>query len=294
MKKQPIRFLTPYQPANKLHIRVCRIWVTKSIGDNPQAISLDCVFVDKDGDVVHRTMNGRDIQFFLDHLTVDNAYEISKFRVVHNKRSSKVFPHAAMIELNRKITIFPVHNTSQELPRHWFNLIELNQLHRRIDNDVELTDVFGCLTAVQLTEKITIQNTRVAKKRNFNRQNIRDKTVRITLWVETATGFENSGIQATLPPVYGTIISKSGRANIDVTAYSKIFGAAGIAVLILAVGILVWDIYSADNPLQTAARDAVTTAAAIGGAMIGEVVGVALASMVTGNALLVLMAGITS
>ncbi|XP_068312060.1 replication protein A 70 kDa DNA-binding subunit B-like [Pyrus communis] len=85
---------------------------------------------------------------------------------------------------------------------HWFNLIELNQLHQRIDNDVELTDVFGCLTAVQPTEEITIQNTRVAKKRNLNLQNIRDETVRITLWGETATGFETSGIQALLPPVF--------------------------------------------------------------------------------------------
>ncbi|KAB2623518.1 hypothetical protein D8674_038810 [Pyrus ussuriensis x Pyrus communis] len=109
-------------------------------------------------------------------------------------RSSKVVPHAAIIELNRK--------TSQELPMHWFNLIELNQLHQRIDNDVELTDVFGCLTAVQPTEEITIQNTRVAKKRNLNLQNIRDETVRITLWGETATGFETSGIQALLPPVF--------------------------------------------------------------------------------------------
>ncbi|KAB2595754.1 hypothetical protein D8674_031204 [Pyrus ussuriensis x Pyrus communis] len=53
-------------------------------------------------------------------------------------KSSKVVPHAAIIELNRKTTIVPIHKTSQELPMHWFNLIELNQLHQRIDNDVEL------------------------------------------------------------------------------------------------------------------------------------------------------------
>lgn len=47
MEQQPIHFLTPYQPANKLQIKVCRMWTTKSIEDNPQPISLDCVFVDK-------------------------------------------------------------------------------------------------------------------------------------------------------------------------------------------------------------------------------------------------------
>ncbi|RXH71091.1 hypothetical protein DVH24_015713 [Malus domestica] len=60
-------------------------------------------------------MNARDIQFFLDHLRVGNAYEISKFHVVHNRTSSKV------------------------VPKQWFNLIDFDQLRRRINNDVELT-----------------------------------------------------------------------------------------------------------------------------------------------------------
>ncbi|RXI00097.1 hypothetical protein DVH24_030587 [Malus domestica] len=144
---------------------------------------------------------------FLDHLSVGNAYEINKFRVVHNRRSSKVILHAAMIELNKNITIVPIHKTSQELPMHWFNLIELDQLYQRINNDVELTDVFGCLTAVQPTEEITIQKTRVAKKRNLSLKNIKDESVRITLWGEIATNFENSGIQSLLPPVFVALTS---------------------------------------------------------------------------------------
>ncbi|RXH92678.1 hypothetical protein DVH24_033574 [Malus domestica] len=89
-----------------------------------------------------------------------------------------------MIELNRKTTIVPVQKTSQEVLMHWFNLIELNQLHRRIDNDVELTvDVFGCLMAMQPTEEITIQNTRVAKNRNLNLQNNRFKHMRSPLQI---------------------------------------------------------------------------------------------------------------
>ncbi|KAM1717207.1 hypothetical protein COP2_025340 [Malus domestica] len=72
-----------------------------------------------------------------------------------------------------------------------------------------------------------------------------------------------------------------------------LLGAAGIAVLIFSAGI-VWEIFSANNSLQTVARDAVTITTSIGGAMIREVVGVALVSMLTDNGLLVLKAGITA
>ncbi|CAN6556225.1 unnamed protein product [Malus baccata var. baccata] len=154
------------------------------------------------GDAVHATINSRDMHYFFNHLRVGEAYEINKFRVVHNRTSSKVVPHATIIELNSKTTIVPIDKTSQEIPMHWFNLIELEQLYERIDRDVELTDIFGCLTAVQPIEEITIQRTRIAKKRNLNLQNIRGEIVRITLWGETATNFEDSGIQSLLLPVF--------------------------------------------------------------------------------------------
>ncbi|TQD80552.1 hypothetical protein C1H46_033885 [Malus baccata] len=207
MELMPIRLLMPYQPGSKLEIRVCRMWVTKSIGENPQPTSLDCVIVDKQGDAIHVTTNARDIQYFLNHLRVGDAYEINKYRVVHNRASNKVIPHAAIIELNQKTTIVPVLKTTEEIPMQWFNLIELEQLHERIDRDVELTDIFGCLTAVQPIEELTIQRTRITKKRNLNLENIRGETVRVTLWGETATNFEDSGYQSLPPPIFIALTS---------------------------------------------------------------------------------------
>ncbi|RXH93365.1 hypothetical protein DVH24_013941 [Malus domestica] len=84
-------------------------------------------------------MNARDIQFFKEHLKVGEAYEINKFRVIHNRTSSKIVPHAAILELNRKTVIVPINKTSQDIPMQWFDCIKFEQLHNKIDTDVELT-----------------------------------------------------------------------------------------------------------------------------------------------------------
>lgn len=89
--------------------------------------------------------------FFFEHLRVDDAYEINKFRIVHNKASDKVVPHPAVVELNKKTAIIPINKTKQEISKQWFNLIELDQLHKRIDNDAKLTGnkfSFKCCTKI--------------------------------------------------------------------------------------------------------------------------------------------------
>ncbi|KAB2630894.1 replication protein A 70 kDa DNA-binding subunit B-like [Pyrus ussuriensis x Pyrus communis] len=108
----------------------------------------------------------------------------------HERSRHLIFfgPSKCLQCIRRKPLLF-LFTKQVKLPMHWFNLIELDQLHWRINNDVELT-------------VITIQSTRVANKRNLNLQNIRDKIVRITLWGETATSYENSGIQSLLPPIF--------------------------------------------------------------------------------------------
>ncbi|XP_048436507.1 cysteine-rich receptor-like protein kinase 29 [Pyrus x bretschneideri] len=148
-----------------------KMWVTKTIGDDPQPQSLDCVFVDK-----------------------------------HVASIASVVPHPAVVELNKKTAIVPIDKTNQEIPKQWFN-IDLDQLYKRINNDAHLTNVFGCLTAMQPTEDVTVKNSRIANKRNLNLQNIMGETVRITLWGEAATSFEDSGMQSLLPPIFIALTS---------------------------------------------------------------------------------------
>ncbi|CAN6689440.1 unnamed protein product [Malus baccata var. baccata] len=60
---------------------------------------------------------------------------------------------------------------------------------------------------MQPAEEVTVQNARIAKKRNFILQNFRGEKIRITLWGEVATSFEDSKIQSVLSPVFVALTS---------------------------------------------------------------------------------------
>ncbi|CAN6573781.1 unnamed protein product [Malus baccata var. baccata] len=68
--------------------------------------------------------------------------------------------------------------------------------------------------------------------------------------------------------LYGTMVSKSRRANIAATAHPMDYGAVGKAVLDFGLGVLIW-VLPADNPLQTAARNTLSNVASDGIAGIG-------------------------
>ncbi|TQD70903.1 hypothetical protein C1H46_043562 [Malus baccata] len=112
-----------------------------------------------------------------------------------------------MVELNKNTTIVPVEKPNQLIPMHWFNLVDSEELHKKVDRDVNLTDVFGCLMALQPIEEITVQNIRVEKKRDLKLQNIRGEQVTITLWAETTTSFQEDALQSLSPPVFIVLTS---------------------------------------------------------------------------------------
>ncbi|TQD89336.1 hypothetical protein C1H46_025102 [Malus baccata] len=112
-----------------------------------------------------------------------------------------------MVELNKNTTIVPVEKPNQLIPMHWYNLIEFDELHKRVDRDVNLTDVFGCLMALQPIEEIIVQNIRVEKKRDLKLQNTRGEEVTVTLWAETATSFQDNALQSLSSPVFIVLTS---------------------------------------------------------------------------------------
>ncbi|GAV86347.1 hypothetical protein CFOL_v3_29778 [Cephalotus follicularis] len=82
--------------------------------------------------------------------------------------------------------------------------------------------------------------------------------------------------------VYEKVMDISGEEKLVSNAISKIFGAAGIAVLLFAAGMMVWDIYTSDHPIRTATHDGVVAAASFAGAWAGEFIGTVVATELVG------------
>ncbi|XP_075522021.1 uncharacterized protein LOC142555180 [Primulina tabacum] len=96
--------------------------------------------------------------------------------------------------------------------------------------------------------------------------------------------------------VYAAIIEASGRLSVllgeqgkgDIVTASSItyrvkksnHGSA--AMFLIDVGHIIWDVYSSDQPITTATREALVLAAKTGGATLGNLVGAAIATQLTG------------
>lgn len=78
--------------------------------------------------------------------------------------------------------------------------------------------------------------------------------------------------------VYEEIIEASGRGRVIANNISTALGVTGIAVLLFISAMMVWDIFTSEHHFEAATRDAMQAVAAVGGAMLGEVVAAALAS----------------
>ncbi|KAM7463633.1 hypothetical protein LguiA_031754 [Lonicera macranthoides] len=78
--------------------------------------------------------------------------------------------------------------------------------------------------------------------------------------------------------VYEEIMEASGRGRVFANGLTKALKVAGIAMFLFNAGMIVWDIYSSEQKLQTATRHAIVALASVGGAMLGDIVGVALSS----------------
>ncbi|KAK1296271.1 hypothetical protein QJS10_CPB15g02103 [Acorus calamus] len=96
--------------------------------------------------------------------------------------------------------------------------------------------------------------------------------------------------------VYVKIIEASGRGRVAVLdKLSNAFEVVGIAVLVFTTGMIVWDIFTSAHVLQTATREAVVGIASAGGAVLGEVVGVAVSTISAwASPLFVLVAGLVT
>ncbi|GAV74288.1 hypothetical protein CFOL_v3_17768 [Cephalotus follicularis] len=84
--------------------------------------------------------------------------------------------------------------------------------------------------------------------------------------------------------VYEKVIKFSAEETLFSKVWANVFGAAGVALLLFAAGMMVWDIYTSDHPIRTATHDGVLAAASFAGAAVGDIIGTVAASTLVGTA----------
>lgn len=75
--------------------------------------------------------------------------------------------------------------------------------------------------------------------------------------------------------VHESIIAEAGYGKPVVTYSSEALGAVGVSFLVFTTAVMVWDIYTAEDKLQTAVRDSVNELTAVVNLVVGDVVNAA-------------------
>ncbi|KAB2629483.1 hypothetical protein D8674_034278 [Pyrus ussuriensis x Pyrus communis] len=185
----PIAKLRPYTKAEKIKIRVCRIWKS--------SISAT---VRKYNNAVEASASGIDCELVASKIDASSCYEIMNFRTIKIREQYKVVPHKTQViftgtTLFKKLsTVFP------PIPRHRFFLLDFNMLYPRLNRDDVLTDVIGHITAVQQLESKQI-NQRIVQKCDIHIEYIRKEELSVTLWADIAEAFCSLSIQKLSLPI---------------------------------------------------------------------------------------------
>ncbi|XP_048428768.1 uncharacterized protein LOC103956338 [Pyrus x bretschneideri] len=196
----PIAKLRPYTKAEKIKIRVCRIWKSSISATVRKYVTLQCILVDETNNAVEAFASDIDCELVASKIDAGSCYEIMNFRTINIRGQYKVVPHETQViftgatSFKKLFTVFP------PIPRHRFFLLDFNMLYPRLNRDDILTDVIGHITAVQQLESKQI-NQRIVQKCDIHIENIRKEELSVTLWADIAEAFCSLSIQKLSLPI---------------------------------------------------------------------------------------------
>ncbi|RXH98021.1 hypothetical protein DVH24_010346 [Malus domestica] len=163
VRPTPVNQLIPYIKADKIKIRICRIWKLTIPGTVQKSTNLHCILVDE-------------AQHAVEASTLDVDYDV----VLHE--TQVLF--TSKTAFRKLASVFP------PIPRHRFFLQDYNTLYPRLNRVDILTDVIGHISVVQRLEPKQI-NQRVMYKCDVVIQNIRKEELMVMLWADVAEAFSS-------------------------------------------------------------------------------------------------------
>ncbi|KAJ4827753.1 hypothetical protein Tsubulata_019605 [Turnera subulata] len=196
MEITPVNMIRPYTEAGKIVVRLCRIWKTKDRENDESISSIDCVFVDNQGNGIHATMQPWLEAVLMPQLNPGSIYEIEHYYPVSNSLKNAIVRHPARLDLRRKTRIREIGYSGPEIPLHFFSFIDYENITATAGNENPLTDLIGYLDGMQEIEKQPCRGNRIQDKREFILLDERRNRARVTFWGKHARLFDLQALES--------------------------------------------------------------------------------------------------
>ncbi|XP_050136074.1 uncharacterized protein LOC126611741 [Malus sylvestris] len=137
----PIVQLRPYTKADKIGVRVCRIWKSSVPGTVKKYVNLHCILVDEMNHAVEAFTKDIDYEVIASKIEAGSSYEIMNFRTIKIRGQDKVVAHETQIMLTATTLFKKLSNVFLPISRHNFFLQDYNSLYPRLNKVDILTDI---------------------------------------------------------------------------------------------------------------------------------------------------------
>ncbi|RXH86659.1 hypothetical protein DVH24_021932 [Malus domestica] len=168
--------------ADKIKIRICRIWKSTIPGTVQKYTNLHCILVDEEQHAIEASTLDVDYDVMASKIEAGGCYEITEFQTVKIRGQYRVVLFTSKTTFRKLASVFP------PISRHQFFLQDYNTLCPRLNRVDILTDVIGPISVVRQLEPKQI-NQRVVYKCDVVIQNIRKEELTVTLWADVAKAF---------------------------------------------------------------------------------------------------------
>ncbi|GJY66481.1 DNA helicase, partial [Tanacetum coccineum] len=176
--------LTPTDVNKTIEARVYRKWIAKNV--KTQETSNFCaILLDREGNAIQANMNLSDKDYFDQHLQLNNAYRISRFRCTKTKLWDRTLPNDTTLLFGQYTSIIPISNAG--FPEHHFNFIAYNEVDDRAN--ITGAPLAGEATRTRRTRRI------------IDIQNLDGVNLPFLIWGEAAENFDMNEYATLQKPV---------------------------------------------------------------------------------------------
>nr|XP_019067320.2 uncharacterized protein LOC109119302 [Solanum lycopersicum] len=168
-----------------IRVRICRMWNAINLKKNGELIIMDMIFIDEKGNLMHGIIRKNQVNRFKDKLNEGSVFIIKNFKVVESIGGYRPVQNSLKIIFFASTAIKNLFEDIVEIPVNGFEFVNPNVIDSRVNNNIVLSDVVGCLYGIGDIESVVSK----WKKRDIHILTDYLAKEKITLWEEFGEKF---------------------------------------------------------------------------------------------------------